>query len=745
MSANESAASQLQKLSRPKGIPISAIPTKAHARGTVKNFKLTVNTGNAGQTELLTSNQTLGKRETAISSQPSNPIVKIKNKSTDKYLFQSEQKDYKVGTTLADAVSFLLCSLERVEEQSQSEDMAELLGGSSQGAFFSEFLETVKAFKGNKRASINKLIEVATSNQPDGMLKQLLSELSKSLQLCLHPAEEELKSLGRLASDFISQASSSKISEDDTPCTWLLLSLLGEDLGLGKDSVDKVKQSDSHQVTQKMDQLGFNSLFARQTYRLMQRDVHHNLLPGNGEDAVDSLVEGFTAAFVAQLTQAKKGSDISELIGQTTIINKLGTKFSRYDFTNNFTVGLLQFDVDLISSTSRKTFVFVLPNGKKIVHNCQHTLTGVCITSLRNSGDYVEDLTYPTVLDGVNQIQRKEAFAGSDFDWIGMNYNMYTKKFEWLAKDQSLNSKAYNHSKTNFFIGYDSTYNVTLEGLKSSVIVPLSNKRSDFIHTMRFDNINLFVSPNSDCTVDDLLKYLNACLKAQLLIAGDVTIKDLLFESLTSDTVLEPSAGTQKIKDLISQVGWSKEDQEQQACAYYCYFKIRHPMPDSESRASHLIVEENRFSSTQILKVSLSSYLQLMFREFMNTGLIKAGNSYCLAGQPLEYWMPTVLIIDLRKYSSTIVDAKHNIDLKELAKLAEEIGLSFNSKYMLRGLINSTKVVGGEDYYPVLVDTIKGTVVQYYDGATKNKLAFVRDIDIRYAFFERCAVDVIAE
>ena len=735
---------QLAALSKAKKGPLSAIPSRSMVRNTLKPVvAITVDTSNVGFREAGVQNtgeQKPAKRADPIESQA---IHRIKNSSTSNYLFQNEQKDYNIDTTLVDSITFLLCGLEGITELLHSEDALEAINSSDSGKEFNKFLEIVRKYGNKSKANLNDFLSVLNAGKDRiSRLKQLLARLSGSFQSSIHQPEVKCSdSIGKLALDFVAECKSKGTGTSSHPTSHLLLTLLGLDLGFGPDNSDKVLGTDGGQISSKLDKLGFDSYFARQLVRMVYRDVHADLLTGNGDDVADALVEKFASVMIQKIKGGFASSpDICKEIGQATDLSLIDSKMTRYDFTNNLSVGVIEMDLELYSNTCRKDFRFILPNGKKIVHKNQGSLTSVNIPKLTSSGEKAVEFIYPTVLDAVNQIESKESFASSDYDWVGLTYNFYDHRFEWLSKEQSKTDSVYNHSKSSFYIGYDYLKNISSQVLQNGLVIPLSNKGANFIKTMRTDNINLFISTSQDSTVQDLLDYLNRILEQQKMTNKPVEASHLKFESLKNSKVAHVTEPSGKLIDLLKQVGWTNEENQQQGGSYICTFQIKYPMPDAEAKSSHLLIEETRIHAKHSLKTSLTSFYQFMFRELFVKHLVKtAGRSY-IAGQPVEYWLPTVLILDMRKYSATVVNVKGGLDLKELVPLIEEMGISFNTKYSLFGAILRSPQAP-YDSYPCQIVGTEARI--YYDGPFRKLTT--KDLDdsiIQYVLLTRSHVDV---
>ena len=733
------------QLIKPRRHVVSVIPSKAVERQTLKPvLKFSVASESVGLNDIINQKQSKTANTTVDKKPMSNNEHKSKSRSTDKYAFQSETKDVSASSTLADSLVFLLCNLESVTELASGEDTIEMLQEGSNSQAFIDFLTAARAYSTSKNGSIDKLLPLLTSVNPQDKMKELLGILSGSFQTSiLQDYDPYSGSVGELAATFAEEAKSNGFNKESAPLSHLLLGLLSIDLGLQSDQQQEAASTPSSQIIEKINSAGFDCRFARQLVRLVLRDVHADLLPGNGDDVADGIVEKFTSLLLKKLNS--QSENLSKDIGQETQIPLVQSSFNRFDFTNNFSIGLFELGLALNRCITRRNFHFILPNGKRITHKSQNSLTAVNIPVLRGNGNTTEDLAYPTVLDAVNQIQSKETFATSDFDWICLNYNITQNQLEWLAKDQSLSSSSQEHSKSSYFVGFSHSQNITLESLKESIIVPLSNRQARYMGTTRMDNLNLFVGRSADATIDELLKYLNTVLREQILISEDVSLADIKFESLNGPQFAQPTEGSQKVKDLMLQVGWTQKVHENQVCPFVCSYRIRHALPDSEAKSAHLIIEENRVLSTQMLKTSLTSFLQLIFKEIANDSLCRVSDSCILAGQPLEYWLPTLLIVDVHKFAASVVDSKSNLDVKELATLVQEAGLTFNAKYMLKGLILSKSDANEDIYYPATVDHIKMTAMQYFNDSRGMKLSAVKDSDIRYAVFERSTVDIESE
>lgn len=733
MSKSDSITIRLNQLSKGKKHATGMIPTKAVERQTLKSVT-------KFHSDILDHD---GKMANITDKAMTNKVQgnagliegKIKMKATEKYRFRCEEKASGDFSTLVDSLVFLLCNLEGFVELASGDDIIEMLQESKGSKPIVDFLNVVKTYCGGKGASIEQLLPLLSSSNPQSAMRELLSTLSASFQASiLHDDEQYQGTIGDLAVCLAKHARSVEIDEEASPITSLLLELLNADLK------SSAREATDATIKQTMDGLAFESIFARQLFRLVLRDVHSDLLPGNEDDFGDSLVDKFNSLLLTKLKT--QSSTACKDIGQEVHIDKVDTTFSRFDFSNTLTVGLLEIGLEMNKCVSRKDFHFMLPNGKRITHKLQNSLVAVNIPTLRGESQSTEDLVYPTVLDAVNQIQGKESFASTDFDWICLNYNMTNKVFEWLARDQPLCRNSQEYSKSSYFVGFAQSSTYDMESLRRSIMVPLSNKSARHVATMRVDNMNLFMNQSLDCTVQDLLNYLNSTLNEQRVIAEDIKVSDIKFESLSESVSVKPTSGNQKIKDLIQKVGWTQAAQENQTCPFICSYKIKHPLPEAEARSAHLVIEETRVHSSQSLKTSLTSFLQLIFKEIISDNLIKAQNSCFLAGQPLEYWLPAILIVDVSKYAASVVNSKSNIDIKQLEQLISSASLSFNTRYTLRGMISSSIDYDAINYYPSIIDTIKSTAMHYYDGCRRSMLDDVNDDHVVYAVFDRLMVDV---
>ena len=734
--SGESISARLHNLAKGKKLVSGTIPTKAIGRHTLKpafkykSNKESMTAGDASNIQAVKQLNTHSMMQT-----------KAKLRSTDKYVFQSEIQAPGCPSTLADSLVFLLCNLESVTELASVDDIYDILSTTPAGMPMHHFIDTVRSFTSGKDASASAMLSLSYGTDSMTTMTSVIDMMYASMQACvLDGSNDDCASIGDMAVDVVQS------SRRDVECggvvdgevTGLLLGLLGVDVGV--EGSEELLGMGDDQVKATLDEKGFESLFASQLVRLVMRDVKADLLPGNGDDVADGIVEKFTSLLVTKFRSQSENS--SKLVGQQVHISKLQSSFTRYDFTNNFSIGILELGIDLIKSITRKNFHFILPNGKRITHKSQNSLTSVSIPGLSQDDDVNHDLAYPTVADAVSQIQGKETFAIADFDWICLNYNITLGCFEWLSRGQPLSSRCQEHCKSTYFIGFDHGRSVSLDVLKASIMVPLTNRPARCVSIMRLDNVNLYLSSRIDASVADLVSHLNTMLRAQKMIRDDVHVSDIKFESLTDARAVRPISGGQKVIDLLQQVGWLQTAHQNQLCTVICSYKIRHPNTDKEAQSGELVVEENRISSSQTLKASITSFMQLVFNEIISDNCIFVNGSCYLQGKPLEFWLPAILVVDVRKYAVSVLNSKDSLNLKALKDLVQQTGLSFNTRYAIKGLILSRTDNGAEDYLPVTVDIIKSLATEYYDGCHKSKLASIRDTDIRFAVFERSAVDI---
>ena len=88
----------------------------------------------------------------------------------------------------------------------------------------------------------------------------------------------------------------------------------------------------------------------------------------------------------------------------------------RFDISNLLSIGIVCIGTPVEVSMSRQDNNFRMPNGMKYIIKMMSTISSVNFPKRGIKEEQV--FQYPSVLDRVGKLWRKEAFAAKDFDWI---------------------------------------------------------------------------------------------------------------------------------------------------------------------------------------------------------------------------------------------------------------------------------------------------------------------------------------
>lgn len=688
-------------------------------------------------------------------SRSASPLLPFKSKprSEGDFGFALIKDEYSTFQTLVDSCVYLLARDEKTSQLAEDPDVADLLAGSPAGALFQEYLKTIAGINDFKNCDSNKLMQLLGKHGHGVQsLQDMLASLALSLKVPLLESNcsdmEEVDTLEKIAYTFLVTFLENNSNADLEVATLsnLLVCLMYRDLfpNGSSDSIVKELQTVKEDTVSMRysDEINgqFKTLFAGQLLRLVQGDNPENF---EVDELTEQTVEGFRKLVLTYLKKDDSAVDSLKRLNQIIDFPSLGASYSRFDILPSFCMGLITVDLDFTCHISRRNLLYFLPNGKKFKIKKLALLSSIEIPSIEEEQE--ENFKYPTVLDAVAKLEAKEKFAVSDYDWIQLTYNVIGSSFQWFSAHQTNNKSFDAQTNMNLYFSYNSKFT----NLKKSVIIPLSDIPDQTAwNAGRECMFDLFVTDDATATVNDLLNFVSERIAINGIEHVTLKIADFELKLLNSKKVVRPKSDSQSIVDFIASLDKEalKQAQEGQVISYICIVnsrdlrkkRVRTTQNISVNLSKEEMIKMNRFNNNDMLKCNPTSFFEFFFSTVFNDKRLRVMGQHYYGAQRTSFWLPNVLIVDVSKLATSLIDPKRDLDLTHFKMAVQEMSMQSNSKYLLKGLICLRTPAGQPSYYyPVTMTGLREPCISHAKDDEESALSDVDDVQIKFAVYLR--------
>lgn len=102
-------------------------------------------------------------------------------------------------------------------------------------------------------------------------------------------------------------------------------------------------------------------------------------------------------------------------------------------------------------------------------------------------------------------------------------------------------------------------------------------------------------------------------------------------------------------------------------------------------------IKNNILNNNDMLKSNITGFFDFLFKESFGQQPRKVRGLPMYAHQPLGYFLPAILIVDVRAIASNLVNPKTGVSFNVFKKILIETDILLNEQYVLRGLVCCTK------------------------------------------------------
>ena len=673
-------------------------------------------------------------------------------RSTPDYQFQVEMAAHDHAFSLVDSLVFLLAETEHFKSLAEDQEVMDLVEGHEEGQPFAEFIKIVRKFISGDSANMGGLKKFLTCKNSDFKVDELLNVLTCSLKRSLfkamevEPAEDEDVPLNILET-IISEFAENSLSWEDKSLGALLFNTLYKDLELtGHKLVDgenrlEVLQSKLKQLKEAIQRKKSSSYFILTLTRFGLGETLENISP---DDLGDRAVETYKQLICKKLKECRS-SEYAAALSQAHPL-KFST-FSRFDITPNCNIGTIFLKMHFLTSVATKSMSFFLPNGKKYEIEHQQLLGDLEIPGITDEPDFDSiALSKPKVLDSVKRLESREAFAVSDYDWIQLNFNSYQKFFTWCTGNEE--QQRFAEGQVNFNLLF--SYSEKFKDIDNCLKIPIFSKTFSNLPVFKSCFMDLFITSNENSTIADLITFLRERAQVQNLDTKDITWKNLIFLRLDKKFSIRPKSDRDRLRDLVTKVTEKLappgEKYGNRAIHYFCKLDGKSvndsAVQNSEEKKTNETLEEViKLQSKEVIKLEPTSFYDYLYRVSFRKQRAILSDVHFYKSQPVSFYLPAILIVNVGKVSSYVIDPKKGINFDMFKSAVAEMGLLLNHKYELRGLICEWK----EDpsvFYPIKVDWVNKKATGYLGIKVEFELSKLRDCQVRYMVLQRAELEV---
>jgi hypothetical protein len=656
------------------------------------------------------------------------------------------------ASSLVDSLVFLLTQTELFKALAEDQEVVDLVSDHEEGKPFAEFIKLVQKTNNGDSANIDGLKKFLTCKNSDQKIDEVLNVLTGSLKKSLframevEPAEDEDLPLSILET-IINEFAENSLSWQDNSLGALLFNTLYKDLELtGYKLVEdenrlEVLQSKLEELKEAIQRKKASSYFILTLSRFALGDTLENITP---DDLGDRAVEAYKTLLCKKLKE-RQPSEYTAAVSQAHPL-KFST-FSRFDLSPNCTIGTIHLKMHFLISTATKSMSFFLPNGKKYEIEHQQLLSDVEIPGITDEPEFDSIiLAKPKVQDSVKQLESREAFAISDYDWIQLNFNSYQKFFTWCTGNEE--QQRFAEGQVNFSLLF--SYNEKFKDVENCLKIPIFSKTFSNLPVFKSCFMDLFVTSKENTTVADLIAFLKERAQVQNLDTKGITWKNLVFLRLDKKLQGRPSSEKQLLRELVDKVTEKVpnpgEKYGKRTIHFFCKLDSK-SVNDSalqnsqEKKTNETLEEVIKLSSKEVIKLDPSSFFEYFYRISFRKLRANLSDVHYFKSQPVSFYLPAILIINVSKIANYVIDPKKGINFDMLKSPVADMGLLLNYKYELRGLICEWK----EDpsvFYPIKVDWVNKKATGYLGVKLDFELKKLNDSQVRYMILQRAEIEV---
>ena len=256
-----------------------------------------------------------------------------------------------------------------------------------------------------------------------------------------------------------------------------------------------------------------------------------------------------------------------------------------------------------------------------------------------------------------------------------------------------------------------------IKDIDSAILIPISDQKPPVVWFTR-DSIHfdLFATQNLEATVGDLLEYVNTRLINQGYGQANLNEHSAYLQNIQTKAIVKFMNKQEKLLPLLHKVGYKSGDNKTRRMNYMFVYKDNYvankTTENNESGVTNSTKEEtifnNQTSNNDMLKSNLTNFFDFFYKESCGSRPRFIQNQPFLGHQPLGFFLPPVLIIDMRQIGSNLVNPKSGLSFNNFKQALNDSGILLNHKYQLKGLVCATKdsiqTKPSMTCYPVLVN-----------------------------------------
>jgi hypothetical protein len=672
---------------------------------------------------------------------PTQPATKVNlpyigKRATEQYRFQMETADFQIENGLSDCFLFLLSQTEAYKQLSEDLEVQEILEGKVHGNYFAHFTKLING-------SMESLREGLQGGTNLKRLEYMLSKLVMSVKRSWFESSEIEAAVasfthGQVAAMLIDELKDHElVSDEDCSLSAFLLKLLFKD-GVDHNIIPNGESNKLDAVRGKKAQLvnllkdkPFETHFARLLTRFALGDYLDSIeIDEIGEKLVIS-----TRSIILRDLKSISPSEYCDRVGQVGHLRK--SKFKRFDFTNNITVGVISLEMEVIMNYNKRALTFVMPTSNRITSSNQSILAGMDIEGVTDDKALLSKHHFktPEVSATIQLLENKVQFASADFDWVMLAINIYFKGINWaLAEDEQLKDSE-GQSNKSIFVAFDTKFSDLRTALKIPIFTSKLNTK--FVPDSKEESYSdCFVSENPNATVKDLLEFLNKRARAPSEgdALGNYTTNHISFLRMDESGEYSPKSDAEKLSDILKAIRSEEFPPEAakspQKCSqllpFFCRFS-KDIKTDNEQMPS---------AAASIVKSNMSNFYNYIFdMSFDETKHTEAHVDF-FHRETSAFWLPTILVLDVSTISSALVDPKQGLRFSVFEQAIGKLGTAINTEYLPIGLVCCTKA-DKNFYYPIAVDWKKREATGYLETKKTFFLRMLSDGFVHFVILER--------
>lgn len=721
---------------------MTSTPTKAAGSSSFKSSNKTVGDINAGGSKSTVSNPT--NKTTTVQAQP------IKGRSSNAYHFQSEQGDFNGFDCAADCLLFVLTRLERVQTTASDSDVVEAIKASPEGKYFDEFINQINSSTHKKDATLSKLKLGFKGDNATDRLKDFLNQLAYSIRMCslkyqTQGVEEDAasKSVLSIAQEFVKDCLAQSTASDQHTFSALLLNILASEIAVAEHTAvpkeaDALKFVGSKAATlPKLFANELQSTFTEQMFRFSCLEFPEHYQP---DEPIEKALERFRFFLINKMKKIDP-TDFAKSFNQNVEVKEFLGEFSRFDLTNQLSVGVIEVnEKDFKLTTIARTIHAVLPDPKVETLSHQSMISKIDFHGI--SEEDAKHFKYPDFSDAIYKLTSASSFDINDYDWIHIGFNLISSTYYWKSIYETLSEEEMAGKWQLLF-----SFREKFPDLRSAVKVLVLSKeyRVTSINNIS-KQIDLFMSNNKEATVGDLYSFIVGRHAAKKRMEpGKFKLKtkleDLVFVKSKGGEIISKHKCTSS-NETIRQVykSLSSEDEFDGKGSELTIACIIQDEADSEEADS----DKQSMLDKGAIKSNPTNFFDFFFRIAFQKSTSSIMNLTYFRNKIANFWIPSILVIDVKNLSTTLIDPKRDLTLEFLTKdIKEKMGIVLNTKYKLIGLICITKDM--KMYYPITVDASGKIGTVYFTKETQASLVKASDQFIKYMILERKEADLEAQ